>query len=58
MTRIIVTVDTRGGDEQRILLDEEVCPEHMSDEHTASQLLERLRWAVTDAERAPAMAAH
>ena len=58
MTRIIVTADTRGSDEQRILLDEEVCPEHMSDEHTASQLLERLCWAVTDAERAPAMAAH
>jgi len=39
------------------LLDEDVCPEHMSDQHTASQLLERLGWAVTDAERAPAVAA-
>jgi hypothetical protein len=58
MTRIVVTADTRGSDEQRILLDEEVRPEHMSDEHCASQLLERLGWAVTDAERAPAVAAH
>jgi hypothetical protein len=57
MARIIVTADTRGSDEQRILLDEGVCPAHMSDEHSASQLLERLGWAVTDAERAPAVAA-
>lgn len=56
MARIIVTADTRGGDERRILLDEEVRPEHMSDEHSASQLLERLGWAVTDGERAPATA--
>jgi hypothetical protein len=56
VTRIIVSADMRGSDEQRILLDEEVRPEHMSDEHSASQLLERLGWAVTDAERAPALA--
>jgi hypothetical protein len=58
MTRIIVTAGTRGSVDQRILLDEEVRPEHMSDEHSASQLLERLGWAVIDAERAPAVAAH
>jgi hypothetical protein len=58
MTRIIVTADTPGSDEQRILLDEEVRPDHMSNEHSASQLLERLGWAVTDAERAPAVAVH
>jgi hypothetical protein len=57
MARIIVTADTRGSDEQRILLDEGVCPAHMSDEHSASQLLERLGWAVTEAERAPTVAA-
>ena len=57
MARIIVTADTRGSDEQRILLDERVCPAHMSDEHSAAQLLERLGWAVTDAEGAPAWAA-
>jgi hypothetical protein len=58
VTRIIVSADTPGSEEQRILLDEEVRPEHMSDEHSASQLLERLGWAVTDAERTPALAAH
>jgi hypothetical protein len=57
MARIIVTTDTRGSDEQRILLDEGVCPAHISDEHSASQLLERLGWAVTDAEHTPAVAA-
>jgi hypothetical protein len=57
MARIIVTADTRGTDERRILLDEAVRPEHMSDEHSASQLLERLGWAVTDAEHAPTVAA-
>jgi hypothetical protein len=56
MARIIVTTDARGSDEQRILLDEGVCGVHMSDAHSASQLLERLGWAVTDAERAPAPA--
>jgi hypothetical protein len=57
MARIIVTADTRGSDEQWILLDERVCPAHMSDEHSAAQLLERLGWAVSDAERAQAVAA-
>jgi hypothetical protein len=56
MTRITVTADIRGSEEHRILFDEEVCPEHMSDKHSASQLLERLGWAVSDAERAPAAA--
>jgi hypothetical protein len=57
MARIIVTADTRGSDAQQILLDERVCPAHMTDEHSAAQLLERLGWAVTDAEGAPAVAA-
>jgi hypothetical protein len=56
MTRIIVTTDQQGSADQRILLDEEVCPQHMSDKHSAAQLLERLGWAVSDAERAPAAA--
>jgi hypothetical protein len=56
MARIIVTADARGSDEQRIVLDEGVCTAHMSDEYSASQLLERLVWAVSDAEQAPAVA--
>lgn len=57
MVRIIVTTNTRASNEHGVLLDEEVCPEHMSDEHAASQLLQRLSWAVNDADRAPAAAA-
>jgi hypothetical protein len=33
-----------------VLLDERVCPEHLSDEHSAAQLIERLGWAINDAE--------
>jgi hypothetical protein len=58
MARIIVTTDTPGSDGERIMLDEGVCSEHMIDEHSASQLLERIGWAVTDAEREPVAAGH
>ena len=46
MVRIIVT--TEEGDP--VLLNEHVGSEHLSDGHAADQLVERLRWAVTDAE--------
>jgi hypothetical protein len=35
-----------------VLLDERVCPEHLSDGHSAAQLIERLGWAINDAENA------
>jgi hypothetical protein len=57
MASIIITTNTRGGHEHGVLLDEDVCPERMSDEHTPSQLLGRLGWAVTDAERTQVVAA-
>jgi hypothetical protein len=57
VARIIITTNTRGGHEHGVLLDEDVCPAHMSDEHTPSQLLERLGWAVADAERVQVVAA-
>ncbi|HMD52022.1 MAG TPA: hypothetical protein VKG62_04850 [Solirubrobacteraceae bacterium] len=50
MARIIVT--TEQGPDAPVLLDEHVCPEHLSTEHSATQLIERLRWAVIDAEDA------
>jgi hypothetical protein len=49
MVRIIVT--TEQGDDP-VLLNEHVGSEHLSDDHSAAQLVERLRWAVTDAEDA------
>jgi hypothetical protein len=57
MARIIVTTDT--ADHRRaasltpdapVLLDERVDPLHLCDDHAAEQLIERLAWAVSDAE--------
>ena len=54
MARIIVLADReqRGAslDEAPVLLDERVDPIHLSNEHAAEQLIERLGWAVTDAQ--------
>jgi hypothetical protein len=57
MARIIVAADpaaTRGrpqpGEAGPVLLDERVSSIHLSDGHAAEQLIERLAWAVTDAE--------
>jgi hypothetical protein len=57
MARIIVTTDPaeRGRAVQMspdtpVLLDERVDSVHLCDEHAAEQLIERLAWAVTDAE--------
>lgn len=55
MARIIVTTNASEQHEAPVLLDERVCPEHLSDEHAAAQLIERLGWAVTDAENAERM---
>jgi hypothetical protein len=59
MARIIVTADPaserrrppQDGD-LKVLLDERVNSIHLSDGHAAEQLIERLAWAVTDAEEA------
>ena len=55
MPRIIVTADP--GEElgtlpqqTPILLDERVDTIHLSDEHAAQQLIQRVGWAVADAE--------
>ncbi len=48
MARIVVQAD----DEATVLLDEKgVRSTHLCDEHSATQLLERLEWAIRDAER-------
>jgi hypothetical protein len=52
MARIIVTTEQAGRTDAPVLLDERVCPEHLSDVHSATQLIERLGWAITDAESA------
>lgn len=62
MPRIIVTADPGerlGALRQRtpVLLDERVDTIHLSDEHAAQQLIERVGWAVADAEDAERVAA-
>jgi hypothetical protein len=52
MARIIVTTDAGERPDAAVLLDERVCPAHLSDDHAAAQLIERLGWAVTDADDA------
>jgi len=48
MVRIIVTTEQND----HLLLDEQVGLVHLSEGHAAEQLMQRLRWAVTDAEDA------
>jgi hypothetical protein len=51
MPRIIVTTDpTDRRDDAPVLFDERVYSVHLSDDHAAEQLIERLAWAVSDAE--------
>jgi hypothetical protein len=56
MARIIVTTDTADGrrsqtaSETPVLLDEHVDPVHLNTNHAAEQLMQRVAWAVSDAE--------
>jgi hypothetical protein len=54
MARITVTADETAHTDAPVLLDESVYAVHLSTEHAARQLLERLLWALADAERAEA----
>jgi hypothetical protein len=52
MARIIVTTDPTEDPHVPVLLEERVYPVHLDDGHAAARLIERLAWAVTDAENA------
>ena len=53
MPRIIVTTDSSHPlDDAPVLLDEQVNSVHLSSGHAAAQLVQRLAWAVRDAEGA------
>ena len=55
MPRIIVTTQPHGDDVgQQILLNEDVRSVHLSTNHAASQLVQRLIWAISDAEKSEA----
>jgi hypothetical protein len=51
MPRILVITDpTQSSDQSPVLLEESVNSVHLSTDHAAQQLIERLAWAVGDAE--------
>ncbi len=52
MARIIVTADSSERHDAPVVLEERVYPVHLASDHSAAQLIERLAWAVSDAERA------
>jgi hypothetical protein len=54
MARITVTTDATTQHASPVLLDESVDSVHLSDDDddAAAQLIERLGWAITDAENA------
>jgi hypothetical protein len=52
MARLIVIADTASSPkiDAPVLMDEEVKPEHLSDDHASHQIIERVAWAVLDAQ--------
>jgi hypothetical protein len=50
MAKIIVTADEQSADGPAVLLEESVYSVHLSTGHAANQLIERLGWALRDAE--------
>jgi len=50
MARILITADPGDTREGPVLLDERVLPIHLTDGHAAEQLVERIGWAINDAE--------
>jgi hypothetical protein len=53
MPRIIVTTDpTAFSADASVWLDEHVHSVHLSTDHAAAQFVERLAWAISDAEEA------
>jgi hypothetical protein len=58
MPRVIVTTDpVRLPDNVSVLLDERIHAVHVSSDHAAAQLVERIAWAISDAEDAELAAA-
>jgi len=53
MPRVIVITDDQPDlDSARVLLDERVQSAHLSQDHSAAQFVERVGWAISDAEEA------
>ncbi len=56
MAQILVLTDAPGHTPE-LLLSEHLDPVHVESGHSAGQLIERLAWALRDAERAERLAA-
>jgi hypothetical protein len=52
MARIIVMTDQTTDTESKVLMDEHLLPVHLETEPGASQFVERVAWAINDAEAA------
>ena len=51
MPKVIVQANQTAGDAGATVLSERVLSAHLEDGHYAAQLIERLAWAASDAER-------
>jgi hypothetical protein len=51
MPQILVVTDATDKDTGNVLLSERLAPALLESDHYAAQLVERVRWALADAER-------
>jgi hypothetical protein len=51
MPRLIVTAETRKDRDDAIVHDERVLATNLDNDHSSAQLIERVGWALEDAER-------
>jgi len=52
MPRVLVTTDQSERAGATVLLDEQLHAVHLANDHAAMQFMERLGWAISDAEDA------
>jgi hypothetical protein len=52
MPRMLVTTEPLGQSETMVMLDEHVATGDLASDHFAAQLVERIGWALADAEDA------
>lgn len=50
MPRIRITTEAIANDETAVLLDERICASDLTSAHFSLRLLERIGWAVADAD--------
>jgi hypothetical protein len=55
MPRIIIVAEDTDGRSQQVVMEERVVAAHFDSDHSTSQLIERLGWAIVDAENLETM---